>query len=298
MSWLLQPVSEAATFLLMVLLYMTLQLVLEAFLPKNSLLSTLFFILLLLLMIDPIIEAFVLMKQLTTIFSTFFLAFIPLITTILAVVQSVLSFIAWTPIVLFLLHFLIYICDTWLIPSLVLALVLDVCSRLYPTISFLRLAALIRKSVFSLIAAAILVLSSVLTISSFSWFSIQETFSSPIKKVIEQNVPVIGSLLVEGMSLLKAFQSTATTWTGLASVTTMLVLAFTPAALLLIKAFTLKLAGAVTEPFMEKTISQLLDDSGNTLFLLCGVALLLAIGFIVIWVLLFFLVQIGTGKLL
>lgn len=298
MSWLMEPVSDAILLLVGVWLYMLLQLLIQAFLPQQKFLSLLFFMLFLLYLIAPVLEAFLLMKQLLTIFSAFFLALIPLVSTILVVLQSVLTFIAWTPMIIFLLQMLIHICETWLLPSIMVALVLDLCSRLYPDISFLRLADLIRKSIFSIIAAAILVLSSVLTISGFSWFVLNDTVTSPIKKVIEQNVPIIGSLLVQGMSLLKTFQATATTFVGLSSVMLMLALAFTPAVLLLIKAFTLKLAGAITEPFMDKAISQLLDDLGHTLFLLCGIALLLSICFIVIWILLFVIVQIGTGKLL
>ena len=147
-----------------------------------------------------------------------------------------------------------------------------------------------------MIAASILLLSSVLTFSSVAFFSIQDTLANPLKKVIEQNVPIIGSLLVEGMSLLKKFQSTATTVTGLTTITALLILSFYPAITLLIKAFTFKLAGALAEPFVNSRVSSVLDDIGNTLFMLCAIALLLAIGFIVIWLILFFIVQIGTGR--
>ena len=109
-------------------------------------------------------------------------------------------------------------------------------------------------------------------------------------------MPIIGSLLVEGMSMLKNFQSTATTVTGFTTITALVLMSFYPAASLLIKAFTFKLAGAIAEPFVDGRISQLLDDIGKTLFILCAIGLVLAIGFIVIWLLLFFIVQIGTGK--
>ena len=297
MTVLIKPLTESAT-LLMTLLLLSLMIIIIEGMSKQSrpFLSTLFIFLILIIVGQQVFDAFVLMKELASIFSAFFLAFIPLVSTVLAIMQSLISLVAWSPAVIFVLQLLIYCCDKLLIPSLFTALIFDICSRLYTQVTFFKVAELIRKTVFSMIAASILLLSSILTFSSVAFFSIQDTLANPLKKVIEQNVPIIGSLLVEGMSLLKKFQSTATTVTGLTTITALLILSFYPAITLLIKAFTFKLAGALAEPFVNSRVSSVLDDIGNTLFMLCAIALLLAIGFIVIWLILFFIVQIGTGR--
>lgn len=297
MTTFMKPLTESATLLATLLLLFLLILIIEG-ISKHSrqFLSTLFIFLILIIVGQQVFDAFVLMKELASIFSAFFLAFIPLVSTVLAIMQSLISLVAWSPAIIFVLQLLVYCCDKLLIPSLFTALIFDICSRLYPQVTFLKVAELIRKTVFSIIAASILLLSSILTFSSVAFFSIQDTLANPLKKVIEQNVPIIGSLLVEGMSLLKKFQSTATTITGFTTITALLILSFYPAVTLLIKAFTFKLAGAIAEPFVNGRISSLLDDIGNTLFMLCAIALLLAIGFIVIWLILFFIVQIGTGR--
>ena len=297
MTVLIKPLTESATLLTTLLLLFLMILIIEGMSKQSrQFLSTLFIFLILIIVGQQVFDAFVLMKELASIFSAFFLAFIPLVSTVLVIMQSLISLVAWSPAVIFVLQLLVYICDKLLIPSLFTALIFDICSRLYPQVTFLKVAELIRKTVFSIIAASILLLSSILTFSSVAFFSIQDTLANPLKKVIEQNVPIIGSLLVEGMSLLKKFQSTATTVTGFTTITALLILSFYPAVTLLIKAFTFKLAGAMAEPFVNGRISSLLDDIGNTLFMLCAIALLLAIGFIVIWLILFFIVQIGTGR--
>ena len=297
MTVLIKPLTESAALLMTLLLLFLMILIIEGMSKQSrQFLSTLFIFLILIIVGQQVFDAFVLMKELASIFSAFFLAFIPLVSTVLAIMQSLISLVAWSPAVIFVLQLLVYCCDKLLIPSLFTALIFDICSRLYPQVTFLKVAELIRKTVFSIIAASILLLSSILTFSSVAFFSIQDTLANPLKKVIEQNVPIIGSLLVEGMSLLKKFQSTATTVTGFTTITALLILSFYPAVTLLIKAFTFKLAGAMAEPFVNGRISSLLDDIGNTLFMLCAIALLLAIGFIVIWLILFFIVQIGTGR--
>jgi len=297
MTVLIKPLTESATLLTTLLLLFLMILIIEGMSKQSrQFLSTLFIFLILIIVGQQVFDAFVLMKELASIFSAFFLAFIPLVSTVLVIMQSLISLVAWSPAVIFVLQLLVYCCDKLLIPSLFTALIFDICSRLYPQVTFLKVAELIRKTVFSIIAASILLLSSILTFSSVAFFSIQDTLANPLKKVIEQNVPIIGSLLVEGMSLLKKFQSTATTVTGFTTITALLILSFYPAVTLLIKAFTFKLAGAMAEPFVNGRISSLLDDIGNTLFMLCAIALLLAIGFIVIWLILFFIVQIGTGR--
>lgn len=297
MTVLIKPLTESATLLMTLLLLFLMILIIEGMSKQSrQFLSTLFIFLILIIVGQQVFDSFVLMKELASIFSAFFLAFIPLVSTILAIMQSLISLVAWSPAVIFVLQLLIYCCDKLLIPSLFTALIFDICSRLYPQVTFFKVAELIRKTVFSIIAASILLLSSILTFSSVAFFSIQDTLANPLKKVIEQNVPIIGSLLVEGMSLLKKFQSTATTITGFTTITALLILSFYPAVTLLIKAFTFKLAGAIAEPFVNSRVSSVLDDIGNTLFMLCAIALLLAIGFIVIWLILFFIVQIGTGR--
>ncbi|MFF5995430.1 stage III sporulation protein AE [Lysinibacillus sp. KU-BSD001] len=297
MAQLLHPITESITLLATLLLLFLLLLLIEGVSSHSrQLLSTVFLFLVLIIVAQQLFDAFVLMKEIAAIFSAFFLAFIPLVSTVLVIMQSLISLVAWSPAIIFVLQLLVYCCDKLLIPSLFMALIFDICTRLYPQVSFSKIAELIRKTIFSIIAASIVLLSSFLTFSSVAFFSIQETFATPLKKVIEQNVPIIGSLLVEGMSLLKKFQSTATTVTGFTTITALLILSFYPAATLLIKAFTFKLAGAIAEPFVNNRISNLLDDIGKTLFMLCAIALLLAIGFIVIWLILFFIVQIGTGK--
>lgn len=291
------PLKIAGRSIILILTYTILFLIIEAFVPKfKKWADTLFIIVLVLTLGQTVMDAFSLMADLVNIASEFFLSITPIFISIIVVLNAVFSFIAWSPIVYFIFELLILLCKKVLIPGIVIALILDFCTRLFPEMSFSKASDLIRGSVMTLITASLLAMVTVLSFSGVAFFTVDRAIASPVKKVIEQTIPIVGSLIVEGFSIFQKYQSTATTVAGFSAMTAFWMAAFYPAGKLLIHAMTFKFLAAIIQPFTGGTISGLLDDVGKSLLVLCAVAILLGIAFVFIWLILMVIMQLGVGK--
>ena len=293
----LDPLKIAGQSIILILTYTILFLIVEAFVPKfKTWADTLFVIILVLTLGQTVMDAFSLMGDLVNVASDFFLAITPILTSLLVVLNSVFSFIAWSPVILFIFEILILLCKKILIPAITVALILDFCTRFMQDISFSKASELIRGSVMTLITASLIAMVTVLSFTGVAFFTIDQAIASPVKKVIEQTVPIVGSLIVEGFSIFHKYQSTATTVVGFGAMSAFWGASFYPAGRLLIHALTFKFIAAIVEPFTGSTISGLLDDVGKSLLLLCAVAILLGIAFVFIWLILMVIMQLGVGK--
>ncbi|RHW38477.1 stage III sporulation protein AE [Lysinibacillus yapensis] len=297
LSIFMDPLKVAGRSILLILTYTILFLMVEAFVPKfKKWADALFIIILVLTLGQTVMEAFELMGNLVNIASDFFLAITPILTSLLVVLNAVFSFIAWSPVILFIFEMLIILCKKILIPAITVALILDFCTRFIQDISFSKAADLIRGSVMALITASLIAMVTVLSFTGVAFFTIDQAIASPVKKVIEQTVPIVGHLIVEGFTIFHKYQSTATTVIGFSTMTAFWGASFYPAGRLLIHALTFKFIAAVVEPFTGSTVSGLLDDVGKSLLLLCAVAILLGIAFVFIWLILMVILQLGVGK--
>lgn len=291
------PISSAIMTLILASLYISVLLVLQALLPyEHKLLEQLFVILFIVTFFKQVVEAFVIMNELTEVMQAFFITLMPLLSAVLIAVQAIFSFLAWNPVVLFIVQLLMFVTTKVFIPALLTALILDGCTRILPAISFTKAAEFIRATVLSLILASVLGLSTILTFSGIAFYQVSDVIKSPIKKLIEQNIPLIGGLIVQGFSLFTKYQGVATTFVGFSFLSTVWAAAFYPAGTLLIHALTFKMLGALAEPFTNGRISGLFDDVAKTLFVLCAVAFLLGFTIVLIVLLLIIFVQLGVGK--
>nr|WP_106779827.1 stage III sporulation protein AE [Lysinibacillus timonensis] len=291
------PLKIAGQSIFLIITYTVVFLAIEAFVPKFKKWSdTLFIVVLVLTLGQTVMDAFSLMTQLASIFSNFFLALYPIIMSLLVILNSVFSFIAWSPIIFFIFELLILLCERILIPAVTIALILDFCTRFIGEMSFGKGSDLIRGTVMTVITATVLAIVTVLSFTGVAFFTIDKAIADPVKKVIEQTIPIVGSLIVQGFSIFHKYQSTATTVAGLSAMTAFWVAAFYPAGKLLIHAMTFKLLAAIIEPFTNSTVSGLVDDVGKSLLVLCAVAFLLGIAFVFIWLILMVMTQLGVGK--
>ena len=220
---------------------------------------------------------------------------LPIITTLLLAVQTIFAAVAWNPIIVFVVQALLFLSTKIFIPTLILALFLDVCTKIYPAISFSKAAELMRSSVLSIILASVLMLTSILSFSGVAFFRLNDAVKSPIKKLIEQNIPLVGGLIVEGLSFFQKTQTTVSTFVGLGFLSIVFSSAFYPAIVLLLHALLFKVLGAMVEPFTNNRLSSLFDDVGKTLLVLCAVALLLGFSIVFIVLLCVVLTQFSLG---
>lgn len=291
-----QPIGSLVTSILYAALYLLFYLLLLAIIPQQSaFIEQLFILLFIVIFSEKVVDAFFVLNELILVLQNFFIAMIPIVTMMLLAVQTIFAVVAWNPIVIFLIQLILFISTKLLIPTLILALFLDVCTKIYPAISFSKAAELLRTSVLSMILAAVLTLTSILTFSGVAFFQLNDAVKSPIKKLIEQNIPLIGSLIVEGLSFFQKTQSTVSTFVGLSFLTIVWSAAFYPAIVLLLHALLFKVLGAMVEPFSNIRLSSLFDDVGKTLLVLCAVALLLGFAIVFIVLLCVILTQLTLG---
>lgn len=291
------PLKIAGQSIILIVTYTIVFLIIEAFAPKfKKWADVLFIVVLLLTLGQTVMESFSLMGQLAGIFSDFFMALYPVLASLLVILNAVFSFVAWSPIIFFIFQALIFLCKNILIPAITVSLILDFCTRFIQEMSFSKASDLIRGSVMTLITATLLAMMTVLSFTGVAFFTIDRTIATPAKKVIEQTIPIVGSLIVEGFSIFQKYQSTATTVAGFSAMTAFWLAAFYPAGKLLIHAMTFKFLAAIIEPFTSGSVSGLIDDVGKSLLVLCAVALLLGIAFVFIWLLLMVIMQLGVGK--
>ena len=290
------PIQSIVVSLLFIAFYILFYLLLLALVPHQSaIIEQLFIVIFIVLFAEKVVDAFVVLEELIGILQNFFLAMVPIVTLMLLTVQTVFTAVAWNPIILVIIQLLLFICTKLLIPTLILALFFDVCTRIYPAISFSKAAELLRSSVLSVILASVLALTSILTFTGVALIQLNDAVKSPIKKLIEQNIPLVGGLIVEGLSFFQKTQSTVSSFVGLSFLTIVWSAAFYPAMVLLLHALLFKVMGAFAEPFSNMRISGLFDDVGKTLFVLCAVALLLGFAIIFIVLLCVVLMQMSMG---
>lgn len=293
----IDPLKIAGKSIILITTYTILFLILEAFVPQfKKWGDTLFIIVLVLTLGQTVMDAFGLMGDIVNIAADFFLALTPLLLSLLVILNAVFSFIAWSPVIIAIFEFLILLCQKVLIPAIIIAMLLDFCTRFIQEISFSKASDLIRGTVMTLITATLLLMVAFLSFAGVAFFTVDKAIASPVKKVIEQTIPIVGSLIVEGFSIFQKYQSTATTIAGFSAMTAFWVAAFYPAGKLLIHAMTFKILAALVEPFSGGTISGLLDDVGKSLLVLCATAILLGITFVFIWLILMVIMQLGVGK--
>lgn len=293
----IDPLKIAGKSIILIVTYAILFLILEAFVPQfKKWGDTLFIIVLVLTLGQTVMDAFGLMADIVNVAADFFLSLTPLLMSLLVVLNAVFSFIAWSPVVIVIFEFLFLLCQNVLIPAIIIAMILDFCTRFIQEMSFSKASDLIRGSMMTLITATLLLMVAFLSFAGVAFFTVDKAIASPVKKVIEQSIPIVGSLIVEGFSIFQKYQSTATTIAGFSAMTAFWIAAFYPAGKLLIHAMTFKILAALVEPFSGGTISGLLDDVGKSLLVLCATAILLGIAFVFIWLILMVMLQLGVGK--
>ena len=293
----IDPLKIAGKSIILIVTYTILFLILEAFVQQfKKWGDTLFIIVLVLTLGQTVMDAFGLMADIVNVAADFFLSLTPLLMSLLVVLNAVFSFIAWSPVVIVIFEFLFLLCQNVLIPAIIIAMILDFCTRFIQEMSFSKASDLIRGSMMTLITATLLLMVAFLSFAGVAFFTVDKAVASPVKKVIEQSIPIVGSLIVEGFSIFQKYQSTATTIAGFSAMTAFWIAAFYPAGKLLIHAMTFKILAALVEPFSGGTISGLLDDVGKSLLVLCATAILLGIAFVFIWLILMVMLQLGVGK--
>lgn len=297
MNELLQiALKEIMPLLTIIVLIIIFYLLLQLFLTTNKWLDELLFYLLLVLCIPELFTIFDAAKKLIEILNNILLAFIPIITSILVLLQGPFTLLNWNPVTLLIIQIIIFICNKLLIPALFLSIMLDLWSRGMPEMPLSRAAQFIRS--FLIISASItmLILTGIMTISSGVVLFVNNSITSPIKKAIEQSVPIVGSILVQAMSMIKRTQVISSSVLGAAAIISFISVLAMPLVLIILKALQFKLLSVISEPFLPSRITGLFDDLSKSLFILCAVVAIVFSSVVILLVILFSMTHFLGGK--
>lgn len=277
---LLQPIKEVAQTFSYILLFGFVFICLEWFIPSSKRLFKLLFMLIVCIYcLEPAIRALEMIQAMTSELVTLFLGIYPILTLGIAASGGAFLITSWNPAVMLFASFTTVLAGKILIPAIMAAFIFDLISRIHPPTSFSKMSDLIRLTLIGSTSIILLLYSIFMSVNGVITWSVSGTVNETVKRLIQNNIPFVGSLLTESISTMKNFSSTASVITGNAVILSVLMLVSIPTIQTILIAFLYRLLGAILEPFVDGNISGLLDDIGKTLFVLSIISVLIAFTF-------------------
>lgn len=229
--------------------------------------------------LTPAIQAIQSMKDFAGQMISLFLSVYPVLTAGLLMNGGTLAFSIWNPALFFFIQFSVFLSEKLLIPLLITTMLLDFISRFNPSTSFTKLTELIRTSLLSIVSAIVVSYSFFISIQGFVSWNISSAVSEPVKKLIQQNIPFVGSFFSESLSTFTRFSSSITAVTGTGLAVGILVIVLIPTLKTILIAFCYRFVAAFVEPFAPEDLADFLDDIGKSLFVLSIISFLIAFAF-------------------
>lgn len=224
-------------------------------------------------------------------------ALLPIVIALFSVLQVLFTLGAWSAPFVVVANGFLLICKQLLVPLLYVVFLLQIVSRIAAPFSLLKASTFLKRTIFSAISIALFLMTSFVAFSTAA-ISSMSTFGQTAKRLLEQNIPLIGSLLNEGLLMMKQFVSVPLTLSGALAVGALLISLTIPVMKLFILTIGFYIMSAVSEPLDSGQISNLLEDFGAVTLLMCGVAVVVAIAIVCNSFLLFVFIQWMTGRVL
>jgi len=230
--------------------------------------------------LQPAFEHLTLIRDIANSISMMFISIYPILTASMVAAGGAFSMLNFQPAMLLFANGAIVLTEKVLIPLLTAALILDLVSRILPAVPFTKMADLIRTTLLGTVSAVVAAYSIFITVGGTMSWALTGLASEPIKELIRQNVPLIGSFMTESMGTIGRYSSGASVFAGGWLISAIWTVALIPSFKTLITAFFYRWTAALIEPFANEDITGILDDIGRTLFVLCAVSFLIAFAFI------------------
>ncbi len=209
-----------------------------------------------------------------------FIAVYPILTATMIAAGGAFSLLNFQPAMLLFANGAVVLTEKLLIPLLTTALLLDVATRLLPDIPFTKMAELIRTTLIGAVSAVVAAYSIFITVGGTMSWALSGVASEPIKELIQQNIPLIGSFMTESLGSIGRYTSGLSVFAGGWLISSIWTVALVPSIKTLFTALFYRWTAALIEPFADEDITGLLDDIGKTLFVLCAISFLIAFAFI------------------
>lgn len=252
------------------------------------------FFIILIVALQPAFSHFTLIKQITYSISSVFIGIYPILTASILASGGTFNLLSFQPAMLLFANGVIFLADRILVPSLMAALVLDVATRILPEVAFTRMAELIRTTLLGFVSAIVATYSIFITVGGTMSWAFSGITSGPMKELIQQNIPMIGSFVTESIGSIGRYASGVTVFVGGGFMATIWTVALIPSLQTLLTALFYRWIAALIEPFADEDITGLLDDIGKTLFVLCAISFLIVFAFIYTMIFVIVLVKLLT----
>ncbi|MEK4715189.1 stage III sporulation protein AE [Sporosarcina sp. FSL K6-5500] len=230
--------------------------------------------------LQPAFEHLTLIRDIANSISMMFISIYPILTASMVAAGGAFSMLNFQPAMLLFANGAIVLTEKVLIPLLTAALILDLVSRILPAVPFTKMADLIRTTLLGTVSAVVAAYSIFITVGGTMTWALTGLASEPIKELIRQNVPLIGSFMTESLGTMGRYSSGASVFAGGWLISAIWTVALIPSFKTLLTAFFYRWTAALIEPFANEDITGILDDIGRTLFVLCAVSFLIAFAFI------------------
>ncbi len=230
--------------------------------------------------LQPAFEHLTLIRDIANSISMMFISIYPILTASMIAAGGAFSMLNFQPAMLLFANGAIVLTEKVLIPLLTAALILDLVSRILPAVPFTKMADLIRTTLLGAVSAVVAAYSIFITVGGTMTWALTGLASEPIKELIRQNVPLIGSFMTESMGTIGRYSSGASVFAGGWLISAIWTVALIPSFKTLLTAFFYRWTAALIEPFANEDITGIMDDIGRTLFVLCAVSFLIAFAFI------------------
>ena len=276
--------------------YVIIILIVNMLLPAFENGTRILFFLIVLATVGPVVvDSFRMIDEIAKGLSHIFTAFYPILTSTFLLSSSVMAIASWQPFLLFFVQVLTIVSSKWLIPGVLLAVVFDVSSVIVKDISFTRIAEFIRFTILSVVSASVICYIILMSATGVAAFSVNRAVAEPVKKLIEENIPIVGSFIVDSFSMFQHMSQFSTSITSISAFIAVVTVAFIPTVQLVVTAYSLKLLAAILEPIAFDDICKLLEQVSKSLFTLCAVSFLIAFSFMFSCFFLIVFVQIMVG---
>lgn len=230
--------------------------------------------------LQPAFEHLALIRDIAHSISMMFIGVYPILTATMIAAGGAFSMLNFQPAMLLFANGAVVLAESVLIPLLTAALILDLVTRILPAVPFSKMADLIRTTLLGSVSAVVAAYSIFITVGGTMSWALSGFASEPIKELIRQNVPLIGSFMTDSMGAMGRYSSGVSVFAGGWFITTIWTVALIPSIKTLVTAFFYRWTAALIEPFANEDITGILDDIGKTLFVLCAVSFLIAFAFI------------------
>lgn len=241
---------------------------------------TFLFFIVLTVVLYPAYEHLQMIRSITQTVATMFISIYPLLTASILASGGSFSMLNFQPAMLLFANGAVILSDKILIPILSAAMLFDIVSRFHPALPFTKMSDLLRGTLLGLVSALVAAYSIFITAGGTISWALTGVTSEPIKELIRQNVPLIGSFMTDSLGAIGRYSSGASVFIGAWLIVTIWSVALLPTLKTLLTGFLYRWTAALIEPFADEDITGILDDIGKTLFVLCAVSFLVAFAFI------------------